>query len=119
MAKKKTFITDNPALAFIDPPKEAEKTPPEQRFSGGMGNTSNARKKKLENRANNIEELRKIITPELEEQLKAELLERKTRRVQLLFKESLYNSIKEKADRQGISVNKYINQLCEKALEEE
>lgn len=119
MAKKKKTFIDDPVLLLIDPPEETEKTPPEQRFSGGMGNTSNARKKKLENRANNIEELRKIITPELEEQLKAELLERKTRRVQLLFKESLYNSVKEKADRQGVSVNKYINQLCEKALEEE
>lgn len=118
MAKRKTFI-DNPALSFIDAPEEAQTTPPEQLFSPETRNTSTARKKKAEKRASNLEELRRIITPELEEQLKNELLERKTRRVQLLFKESLYNNIKNKAESKGLSVNKYINDICEKALREE
>lgn len=45
------------------------------------------------------------------------VLERRDRRVQLVFPQSLYDKVKRDADRIGISFNEYVIQLCTKATQ--
>ena len=44
-------------------------------------------------------------------------VERRTKRVQLVMTQTLYERVKEEADRIGISFNEYVNQLCTKATQ--
>jgi hypothetical protein len=48
-----------------------------------------------------------------------EYIEKKTRRVQLLMRPSLYEQVKARADADGYSVNEYIHTMLEQAIEEE
>lgn len=47
-----------------------------------------------------------------------EYIEKKTRRVQLLMRPSLYEQVKARADETGDSVNEYIHTILEQAIEE-
>lgn len=47
-----------------------------------------------------------------------EYIEKKTRRVQLLMKPSLYEQVKARADETGDSVNEYIHTILEQVIEE-
>lgn len=44
-------------------------------------------------------------------------VERRKRRVQLVFPQSLYDQVKAEADRVGISFNEYVIQLCNKVTQ--
>lgn len=43
-------------------------------------------------------------------------IEKKTRRLQLLLKPSVYDAIRERADREGVSVNEMIGSILETAV---
>lgn len=44
-------------------------------------------------------------------------VERRTKRVQLVMTQTLYDKVKAEADRIGISFNEYVNQLCTKVTQ--
>lgn len=44
-------------------------------------------------------------------------VERRTKRVQLVMTQTLYDKVKADADRIGISFNEYVNQLCMKVTQ--
>lgn len=47
-----------------------------------------------------------------------ELIETKSRRVQLLMQPSLHEKLKRRAEEQGMSFNNYVHQILENAVEE-
>lgn len=90
MAKKKSFIEDNPALQFIsstEPLTERKPTPAEKPPEGYKLNPL--------------------------------YVETKSRRLQLVLQPSLYEKVKATAKSKGVSVNEYIHKLLEEATREE
>lgn len=92
MAKKKTFITDNPALQFISSAGE-----PEQEQTG--------------------------TAPEVKKapdgyKLNPLYIEKKTARVQLVLQPSLAEKLRAYCKSSGTSLNDYVSNLIQKALEE-
>lgn len=45
-----------------------------------------------------------------------DLIEKKTRRVQLVFQPSVYNGLKALADKEGISFNDYVHRMAEEQI---
>lgn len=97
---KKTF-KDNPAMQFITPPEEEadaqEETPEELQEEKPKAKRPKAAQK-----------------PPAGYKLDPNMVETKTKRVQLVLQPSLYERAKEKAWREHLSVNEYIHQLIEK-----
>lgn len=91
MAKRKTFVEENPALRFITNP-EAETR---------INETTEPNKAPAGYKLNPL------------------YIEAKSKRVQLLFKPSLYKAVKEQADLAGLSVNEYIHQTLETKIKGE
>lgn len=94
MAKKtfKDAIT-NPAMNFITPPEEEQATveeAPEERQTPSR-------------------------KPPAGYKLNRDLIETKSRRLQLMIQPSLYERVKEKAEAESSSVNDWIHQALEKA----
>ena len=90
MAKKKSFIEDNPALQFIsstEPLTERKPTPAEKPPEGYKLNPM--------------------------------FIETKTRRVQIVLQPSLYERVKAAAKAKGVSVNEYIHNVLDVATREE
>lgn len=64
-----------------------------------------------------MDPMKNLITEPEEEPKKSEELhsvERRTKRVQIVMTQSLYEQVKREADKAGISFNELINQLCMK-----
>lgn len=97
MAKKKSFIGDNPALQFIST-AETETLPPEEKT---------------------------ITMPQPTEKppegykLNPLYVETKSRRLQLVLQPSLYDRVKAGAAAAGLSVNEYVHQILDNATREE
>lgn len=89
---KKTF-KDNPALQFISQPEPAADPTPE-------------------------EIAKKLGVPE-GYRINPRYIEKKSRRLQLVFQPSLYERVKAAADAAGLSVNEYIHEVLDKATREE
>lgn len=91
MAKK---FSDSPALAFINTPEEQAETA-----------TKSTKDKPEKLRTITIPE-GMTINPEL-------FVEKRSRRVQLVLRPSVYDKAKARADRLGISFNEYVAALLE------
>lgn len=97
MAKKKSFIGENPALQFIST-AETETQPPEEKT---------------------------ITMPQPTEKppegykLNPLYVETKSRRLQLVLQPSLYDRVKAGAAAAGLSVNEYVHQILDNATREE
>lgn len=115
MSKKTILSQDNPALDFITIPgqqemdekgeiKEAE--PKLAKNPGNKGEKSTNRAKKTDAPIDYIKE-------------KQRAAEHKTKRLQLLLKQSIYDRIKAAADNYGISVNSYIEAALEERLDKD
>ena len=88
---KKNFNLENPAMQFISTPAEEVKTGKAE-----------------------------AIAPAPEGfKINPLYLEKKSRRLQLLMKPSIYEKLKARADREGNSVNDVVNNLIEEALKGE
>lgn len=88
---KKNFNLENPAMQFISTPAEAV-----------------------------VKEEAETIAPAPEGfKINPLYLEKKSRRLQLLMKPSIYEKLKARADREGNSVNDVVNNLIEEALKGE
>ena len=98
MAKKKSFIGENPALQFIStaetetPPEEREPMPAQPKPSQ---------------------------KPPKGYKLNPLYVETKSRRLQLVLQPSLYEKVKAGAAAAGLSVNEYVHQILENATREE
>ena len=88
---KKNFNLENPAMQFISTPAEEVKT----------------------------EEAEAIAPAPEGFKINPLYLEKKSRRLQLLMKPSIYDKLKARADREGNSVNDVVNNLIEEALKGE
>lgn len=113
MAKKS--FTNNPALQFITIPEETEQdTAPAPAPEG--------KKPKQELDQSRLDELREII-PEgfkVPEGYKlTPIIERRTKRIQLVLKPSIYEKLKAAADKAGISFNEYATQALIEKMEKE
>lgn len=102
---KKTF-KDNPALQFISgkeensPSRETKEkvpVPPEQDREKAAGFSQIPQGYKLN----------------------PKYIEKKTRRLQLIMQPSLYQKVKSRAEQKKISVNEYIHQILESAVDED
>lgn len=96
MAKKIDY-TKSPALAFIEPKAEQEQateTKQEPKTKGGKG-------------------LRTITIPEGMTLNPDMFIEKRSKRVQIVLRPSVYDKAKAKADRLGISFNEYIHALID------
>ena len=119
---KKSFL-DNPALKFIDIPQEQNTdTPPEPKPELGLEQNQPAPAAVTTEQQGRLDELRAII-PEgftIPEGYRLEkIVERRTKRIQLVIEPSLYNKLKAAAGKAGISVNEYaIQALNEKITKE-
>lgn len=107
MSKKKSFLDEemNPAMAFI---------------STGSGKESSEEAKEPQQEA--AQEKARGPAPLQAKEMdllpgKETKMESKTKRVMLLVKPSVYESVREAAQGRGLSFNGYVNQLLEKALE--
>ena len=104
--RKKTFASQldaeelNPAMQFISPPQ-----------------TARAPVQAQEAPAPRVEIPPAARAPQPPEgyRLNPMFIEKKTRRLQLLLKPSVYDRVKELADREGVSVNEYISSVLETA----
>lgn len=99
MAKKKSFIGDNPALQFIST-AEPEETQQEER------KTPPAQPRPAEK-------------PPEGYKLNPLYVETKSRRLQLVLQPSLYERVKAGAAAAGLSVNEYVHQILDNATREE
>lgn len=87
---KKSFTDANPAMAFISTAKEQED------FA-----LTQPTKEELEAKESNGVPMKK----------NPEYVETKSKRVQMLMQPSLYNSIKEEAEKEGVSVNEMMHEI--------
>ena len=101
--KKKTFTAQldsaqfNPAMQFISAPQQKE-TERRGRREGAAGTAAQSAQQPPEGyRMNPM------------------YIEKKTRRLQLLLKPTVYDAIKAKADEEGVSVNELIGSILETA----
>lgn len=93
----KTELEQSPATAFITMPEDEGQKPIKESIADN-------------------EEIRELITKHREELEKLFGAEKKTRKVNLLLKPSIYERLKRKAESEGDTVNNLINELLEKAL---
>lgn len=92
---KKSFTDANPAMAFISTAKEQED------FA-----LTQPTKEELEAKESNGVPMKK----------NPEYVETKSKRVQMLMQPSLYNSIKEEAEKEGVSVNEMMHEILKTHL---
>ena len=85
---------DSPALNFIKTPEEQENAP-----KNSDGEKS--------------EKLRTVVIPEGMALNPALFVEKKTKRVQLVLRQSTFDAAKAKADSLGISLNEYVHALID------
>ncbi len=97
MAKKKSFIGDNPALQFIST-AETETQPPEEKTITMPQPTEK---------------------PPAGYKLDPRFVETKSRRLQLVLQPSLYERVRAGAAAAGLSVNEYCHQILDEATREE
>lgn len=102
---KKSFTDANPAMAFISTAKEQEE------FA-----LTQPTKEELEAKLD-PEPLKKV-SKGVPMKKNPEYLETKSKRVQMLMQPSLYNSIKEKAEQSGISVNEMMHEILKSHLDQ-
>ena len=108
MSKKKDFLKGvdageiNPAIAFMTLPGEeaSGETPQQEAAQKEARGPAPLQAKEMD------------LLPGKETKM-----ESKTKRVMLLVKPSVYESVREAAQGRGLSFNGYVNQLLEKALE--
>lgn len=98
MAKKKSFIGENPALQFIST-AETETQPEEREPMPAQAKPSQK--------------------PPKGYKVNPLYIETKSRRLQLVLQPSLYEKVKATAKAKKLSVNEYIHQLLEEATREE
>ena len=95
---KKSFTDANPAMAFISTAKEQEE------FA-----LTQPTKEELEAKLD-PEPLKKVSNG-VPMKKNPEYVETKSKRVQMLMQPSLYNSIKERAEKEGVSVNEMMHEI--------
>ena len=102
---KKSFADANPAMAFISTAKEQEDfaltQPTKEELEAKLD-------PKPLNKVSNGVPMKK----------NPEYLETKSKRVQMLMQPSLYNSIKEEAEKEGISVNEMMHTILKNHIEQ-
>ena len=102
---KKSFADANPAMAFISTAKEQEEfaltQPTKEELEAKLD-------QKPLNKVSNGVPMKK----------NPEYLETKSKRVQMLMQPSLYNSIKEEAEKEGISVNEMMHTILKNHVEQ-
>ena len=102
---KKSFTDANPAMAFISTAKEQEDfaltQPTKEELEAKLD-------PKPLNKVSNGVPMKK----------NPEYLETKSKRVQMLMQPSLYNSIKEEAEKEGISVNEMMHTILKNHIEQ-
>ena len=100
---KKSFTDANPAMAFISTAKEQEDfaltQPTKEELEAKLD-------PKPLNKVSNGVPMKK----------NPEYLETKSKRVQMLMQPSLYNSIKEEAEKEGVSVNEMMHEILKTHL---
>ena len=101
---RKSFTDANPAMAFISTAKEQEEfaltQPTKEELEAKLD-------PKPLNKVSNGVPMKK----------NPEYLETKSKRVQMLMQPSLYNSIKEEAEKEGISVNEMMHTILKNHIE--
>lgn len=102
---RKSFTDANPAMAFISTAKEQED------FA-----LTQPTKEELEAKLD-LEPLNKVSNG-VPMKKNPEYLETKSKRVQMLMQPSLYNSIKEEAEKEGISVNEMMHTILKNHVEQ-
>lgn len=102
---KKSFTDANPAMAFISTAKEQEE------FA-----LTQPTKEELEAKLD-PEPLKKVSNG-VPMKKNPEYLETKSKRVQMLMQPSLYNSIKERAEKEGVSVNEMMHEILKTNVEQ-
>ena len=95
---RKSFTDANPAMAFISTAKEQEE------FA-----LTQPTKEELE--ANLDPEPLNKVSNGVPMKKNPEYVETKSKRVQMLMQPSLYNSIKERAEKEGVSVNEMMHEI--------
>lgn len=95
---KKSFTDANPAMAFISTAIEQEN------FS-----LTQPTKEELETKLS--EEPKAQTSNGVPMKKNPEYVETKSKRVQMLMQPSLYNSIKERAEKEGVSVNEMMHEI--------
>lgn len=100
---RKSFTDANPAMAFISTAKEQED------FA-----LTQPTKEELEAKLD-PEPLNKVSNG-VPMKKNPEYVETKSKRVQMLMQPSLYNSIKEKAEKEGVSVNEMMHEILKTHL---
>ena len=102
---RKSFTDANPAMAFISTAKEQEDfaltQPTKEELEAKID-------PKPLNKVSNGVPMKK----------NPEYLETKSKRVQMLMQPSLYNSIKEEAEKEGISVNEMMHTILKNHVEQ-
>ena len=102
---RKSFTDANPAMAFISTAKEQEEfaltQPTKEELEAKLD-------PKPLNKVSNGVPMKK----------NPEYLETKSKRVQMLMQPSLYNSIKEEAEKEGISVNEMMHTILKNHVEQ-
>ena len=102
---RKSFTDANPAMAFISTAKEQEDfaltQPTKEELEAKL-------EQKQLNKVSNGVPMKK----------NPEYLETKSKRVQMLMQPSLYNSIKEEAEKEGISVNEMMHTILKNHVEQ-
>ena len=118
MLKKKTFkddFKDDPALQFITPTEEVDDT--ESLEEEGETNKKIVLKKRGKEKT--AAENRQLSLPDMPMKLKeakaSGLVQPKSRRLNLLMQQSVYDKGKAAAERRGVSFNEYIHSLVEEA----
>ncbi len=102
---RKSFTDANPAMAFISTAKEQEE------FA-----LTQPTKEELEAKLD-PEPLKKVSNG-VPMKKNPEYLETKSKRVQMLMQPSLYNSIKERAEKEGVSVNEMMHEILKTHVEQ-
>ncbi len=108
---KKSFINDNPALRFITEAETPEEQPAPQPTPQPQPKANLKAPSRPASRST-----AKTKNDEPKYKLNPAYIETKSRRVQLVMQPSLYNSIKEAAIKEDISVNEFIHKTLEDAL---
>ncbi len=102
---RKSFTDANPAMAFISTAKEQEDfaltQPTKEELEAKLD-------PKPLNKVSNGVPMKK----------NPEYLETKSKRVQMLMQPSLYNSIKERAEKEGVSVNEMMHEILKTHVEQ-
>lgn len=95
---KKSFTDANPAMAFISTAKEQED------FALTQPTKEELEAKSNQDTVNNV-------SNGVPMKKNPEYVETKSKRVQMLMQPSLYNSIKEEAEKEGVSVNEMMHEI--------